>query len=212
MGKPALDYTLYLVTDRDLMSTPTLEEALVRACEGGVTLVQLREKHCPHDEYVRIARAAKAVTDSYGVPLIVDDAPGVAVEAGCAGVHVGQDDLAVPEVRRIVGPDRVVGVSVGTVAEALAAQEQGADYLGIGAMNFTPTKPDARVVSHEEARAIGAAVDIPCVVIGGIDEQAVPGFDGFGLAGYAVVSAIIAAPDIEAAARGLRRAIDAQRA
>lgn len=211
MAKPTLDYTLYLVTDRDLMSSPTLSQAVEQACRGGVTLVQLREKHCAHDEYVRIAKKIKPICDANGVGLIVDDAPEVCVEADCAGVHVGQDDLPAGEVRKIVGPDRIIGVSVGTVDEALEAQARGADYLGIGAMTFTPTKPDARVVSHDEARAICKAVDIPCVVIGGINEQSIPSFAGYGLAGYAIVSGIIAAPDIEAAARRCAEAIAGNR-
>ena len=205
--KSEIDYTLYLVTDRDLMSTPTLEDGVRAACEGGTTLVQLREKHAGHDEFARIARSVKSICDEFDVPLIVNDAVDVALEVGAAGVHVGQDDMPLAEVRRLVGPDRIVGVSASSLQEALAAQEGGADYLGVGAMTFTPTKPDAKVVSRDELNAILEAVDIPCVVIGGVNAKSIPSYAGLPLAGFAVVSAIIAAPDVCAAARELRELI-----
>lgn len=205
--KPAIDYTLYLVTDRDLMSTSTLVEAVDAACAGGVTLVQLREKHVTDDEYAAIARKVKAVCDGYGVPLIINDNPDVTVAVGAAGVHVGQEDLEASRVRDIVGPDAIVGVSAATVDEALAAQAAGADYLGVGAIAATATKPEAGVVTHDELAAIIDAVDIPVVAIGGVNAQTIPAIADLGLAGYSVVSAIIAADDIEASARELREVI-----
>lgn len=208
MSKPRLDYTLYLVTDRDLMSTPTLEEAVEEACEGGVTLVQVREKHVTRDEYTRIASGVKRVTDAHGVGLIVDDDPYVAAAVGADGVHVGQSDMALSQVREVVGEDAVVGVSASTLDEALAAEAGGADYLGIGAMTYTPTKPDAHVTTMEELARILDAVSIPCVVIGGVNANSVPRYKGFEkLSGYAVVSAIMAASDVEAASRVLRQVI-----
>lgn len=207
--KPAIDYTLYLVTDRDLMSTDTLTEAVDTACAGGVTLVQLREKHVTPDEYVTIARDVKRICDAYDVPLIINDSPDVAVAIGAAGVHVGQEDLEASRVRDIVGPDAIVGVSAASVTEARAAQAAGADYLGVGAITATATKPEAGVVTLDELDAIIDAVDIPVVAIGGVNAQTIPQLVGHGLAGYSIVSAIIAADDIEKSARELRRLINA---
>ena len=205
--KPQLDYTLYLVTDQKLMSTPTLEEAVEAACEGGVTLVQIREKSASDDAFLDVARRCKAITDSYGVGLIVNDNPQVAAAVGAAGVHVGQDDTPVPEVRCVVGPHAVIGVSAHSVEEALRAKEEGADYLGIGGVTPTATKPEAGVLSFEEMDAIMEAFGGPCVVIGGVNAATIPLCKPHSFAGYAVVSAIIAQPDIAAAARELRRII-----
>lgn len=202
--KPKIDYTLYLVTDRDLMSTETLEEAVEAACKGGVTLVQLREKHAPYDEFVEVAKSIKKICDAYDVPLIINDEPEIAVAVGACGVHVGQGDLEARKVREIVGPDAVVGVSTGTVAEAQAAQAAGADYVGVGAITFTATKPESSVITIDELREVVESVDIPVVAIGGVNAETIPSIKGLGLAGYSIVSAIIAAPDIEATTRELR--------
>lgn len=206
--KPVIDYTLYLVTDRDLMSTETLEQAVEDACKGGVTLVQLREKHASRLEFVDLAYRVKRICDKYGVPLVINDEPEIAVEIGAAGVHVGQEDLEASRVREIVGPDAIVGVSAATVAEAQAAQQAGADYLGVGGIASTATKPEAGVLTIEELREIVESVDIPVVAIGGVNARTIPGLLGMGLAGYSIVSAIIAADDIEAASRELRSLID----
>lgn len=206
--KPSIDYSLYLVTDRDLMSTATLEEAVRAACEGGVTLVQLREKHVSDDEYAAIARSVKTVCDEYDVPLIINDKPEVAAAVGAAGVHVGQEDLEASRTREVVGPDAIVGVSAGSIEEAQAAEAAGADYLGVGAVTFTATKPEADVLTLDELRAIVDSVSIPVVAIGGVNEQTIPQLAGMGLAGYSLVSAIMAAPDVEAAARELKSTID----
>lgn len=205
--KPQLDYTLYLVTDQKLMSTPTLEEAVEAACEGGVTLVQIREKSASDDAFLDVAQRCKAITDAFGAGLIINDNPQVAAAVGAAGVHVGQDDTSVPEVRRIVGPDAVIGVSAHSVEESLRAKEEGADYLGIGGVTPTATKPEAGVLSFEEMDAIMEAFGGPCVVIGGVNAATIPLCKPHPFAGYAVVSAIIAQPDIAAAARELRRII-----
>lgn len=205
--KPEIDYELYLVTDRDLMSTDTLEEAVEAACKGGVTLVQLREKKVNDEEYAEIARGVKKICDRHGVPLIINDRPEVAAAVGAAGVHVGQEDLEASRAREIVGPDAIVGVSAGSVAEALAAQAAGADYLGVGAITFTETKPEANVLTIDEMREIVDAVDIPVVAIGGVNARTIPALSQLGLAGYSIVSAIVGAPDVEASARELRTLI-----
>lgn len=206
--KPEVDYTLYLVTDQGLMSTPTLEEAVEAACKGGVTLVQIREKHASDGEFLDVARRCKAVTDAYGVGLIINDNPQVAAEVGALGVHVGQDDTPVPQVREIVGPDAIIGVSAHTVEEALRAREEGADYLGIGGITPTATKPEAAALSFDELDAIMEASQLPCVAIGGVNANTIPACKEHPFAGYAVVSAIIAQLNIEQAARDLLAVIE----
>lgn len=210
MSKPDIDLTLYMVTDRGLMSSRTLEENIEAACRGGVTLVQVREKNVGTDEYIRIARDAKAVTDRYGVPLIVDDDVDAALGAGAAGVHVGQDDADAAEVRRRIGPDMVLGVSAHTMEQAVAAEQAGADYLGVGAFSFTATKPESEIITIGDLEGILDAVDIPVVVIGGVNARTIPNFEGLPIAGYSAVSAIVAADDVEAAAREMREAIGKQ--
>ena len=198
------DYSLYLVTDRALMSTPTLEEAVGQAVDGGATLVQLREKEVSSLEFYRIAKSVKRVTDARHVPLIINDRVDIALAVDAAGVHVGQSDLPAKVVRSVVGRDKILGVSASTLEEALRAQEDGADYLGVGAMFATGTKTDARPVAMEELRKIRAAVSLPIVVIGGINLKTLPLFAGAGIDGAAVVSALIAAKDIEGEAKKLK--------
>ena len=202
--KPEIDYSLYLVTDRGLMTTPTLEEAVEQAIDGGCTLVQLREKNASSREFYRSAVSVKKVTDRRGVPLIINDRLDIALASGAAGVHLGQSDLPAAAARRILGPDKIIGVSASTPAQAEAAQAAGADYLGVGAMFPTGTKTDADIISMEELKKIRAAVSIPIVAIGGINLRTAPLFRGMGIDGFAVVSAILARKDIRAAARGLR--------
>ncbi|WP_138294534.1 MULTISPECIES: thiamine phosphate synthase [unclassified Clostridium] len=201
--KPEVDYTLYLVTDRELMSTKTLDEAVAQAVQGGCTLVQLREKECTSLEFYQQALRVKAICDAAGVPLIINDRADIAQAVDAAGVHLGQSDLPCKVARRMLGPDKIVGVSAGTLPEALKAAADGADYLGVGAMYATATKQDADVTTMEELKAIRAAVDLPIVIIGGVNETTLPRFAHTGVDGAAVVSAIIAQKDIAAAARRL---------
>ena len=185
------------------MSTDTLEEAVEQAVRGGCTVVQLREKDCTSLEFYETAQRVRQITDRYQVPLIINDRVDIALAVDADGVHVGQDDLPAKEVRRILGPDKVVGVSAGCVEEAVKAAADGADYLGVGAMYATSTKEDADVTSREELLKIRESVDLPIVVIGGINQQTYQNFKGIGIDGLAVVSAVIAAKDIEVAAREL---------
>lgn len=202
--KPEIDYTLCLVTDRALMRAATVEECVESAVLGGCTLVQLREKTAPSREFYETALRVREVTARLGVPLIINDRADIALAVDADGVHVGQGDLPAEAARRIVGPDRIVGVSVGSLAQALAAVEAGADYLGVGAMFQTGTKADADIVAMAELRRIRAAVALPIVVIGGINSETAPLFCGAGVDGLAVVSAIVAQKDGAAAARALR--------
>lgn len=202
--KPDIDYTLYLVTDRELMSSKTIEESVEQAVRGGCTLVQLREKDASSRDFYETARKVREITARMNVPLIINDRMDIALAVDADGVHVGQSDIPADVVRRIIGPDRVVGVSAGDLAEALAAMEAGADYLGVGAMFATGTKADARLTSMDELRRIRESVALPIVVIGGINKETAPCFHGTGIDGLAVVSAIVAQADVAGAARELK--------
>ena len=201
--KPEIDYSLYLCTDRELMTSASIEESVEEAVKGGVTLVQLREKNCSGREFYRLGLSVKEITSRYRVPLIINDRVDIALAVGADGVHIGQNDLPCRRVRQIVGEDMIVGVSASNLEEALWAQEDSADYIGVGAMFATGTKTDARIVTMEELRRIRQAVSIPIVVIGGINRRTIPQFKGTGIDGLAVVSAIVSQPDVEAAAREL---------
>ena len=202
--KHDVDYSLYLCTDRALMRAPTVEQCVEQAVKGGCTVVQLREKECPSREFYELALRVKAVTERYSVPLIINDRVDIALASDAHGVHVGQGDLPAAVVRRIIGADKILGVSASTLEEAVKAQEDGADYIGVGAMFSTATKTDAKLVTMEELMKIRAAVSVPIVVIGGINQETAPLYKGSCKNGHAVVSAIVAQPDIEAAARGMR--------
>ena len=203
--KHGIDYSLYLCTDRRLMTSPTIEASAESALRGGTTVIQLREKDCSSREFYELGLRVKKITERYNAPIIINDRVDIALAVGAAGVHVGQGDLPCKVVREIVGPDMIVGVSAATLDEAVQAEQDGADYLGVGAMYATATKTDTRPVSMEELLKIRAAVKIPIVVIGGINKQTLGNFKGTGVDGLAVVSAIVAQPDPEAAARELLR-------
>ena len=202
--KPEIDYSLYLVTDRDLMSTTTLEEAVEQAIEGGATLIQLREKIVSSLAFYQTAVRIKRITDWYQIPLIINDRVDIALAVDAAGVHIGQSDLPADIVRSIIGRDKILGVSASSLAEAKKAEKNGADYIGIGAMFFTGTKTDARLVTMEDLKNIKAAVSLPMVVIGGINQKTVLNFENTGINGIAVVSALLSAKDIAGAARKLK--------
>ena len=199
-----LDYSLYLVTDRMRMSAATLGEAVEQAAAGGCTVVQLREKEISSLDFYMLALEMKGITDRYGIPLIINDRIDIALAAGAAGVHIGQKDIPADIARRVIGKEMLLGVSVGSVGEARNAVRAGADYLGVGAMFPTETKPEAGFVSMEELGKIRRAVDVPVVVIGGIGKENAMLFKPVGIDGLAVVSAVIAQPDIKKAAAELK--------
>lgn len=201
MNKKNIDYSLYFCTDRDLMSCETIEESVELAVKGGCTVVQLREKDCSSKEFYELAIRVKKITDHYQVPLIINDRVDIAMAVDADGVHVGQSDLSADVVRAVMGPDKIIGVSCANAEEAELAVKQGADYLGVGAMFATSTKTDTRPVTMEELKKIRETVSVPIVVIGGINKETLHHFHGTGVEGLAVISAIVAKPDIEAAAR-----------
>jgi len=141
MDKFAVDYSLYLVTDSTpaILGSRNLADIVEAAIRGGVTIVQYRDKALPRNEQIRVARGLHAVTSQYGVPLLINDSVDIAAEVGCEGAHVGQDDMNILEARKILGPEKILGVSAGTVQEAVTAAKNGADYIGIGAIFATPT-------------------------------------------------------------------------
>ena len=211
-AKPAFDLTLYLVVGGDALGGRPLDEVVAAAVRGGVTLVQLREKTRPDAEIVERARALKDLLAPLDVPLIVNDRVEVARAAGADGVHLGQDDLDIARARAILGPDKLIGVSAGTAAEAARVGRASADYVGIGPVYATPTKADAGApIGVAGFGSLAAALaPLPAVAIGGIGAgNAAQVMAGGAADGIAVVSAICGAEDPEAAARALRREIEA---
>jgi thiamine-phosphate pyrophosphorylase len=205
--KRPVDWSLYLVTDRRLAGDRPLEEVVAAAVRGGVSAVQLREKECPAREFVELARRLKAVLEPLGVPLIINDRVDVALAAGADGVHIGQSDMKVDDVRRLVGPDAIVGLSVDS-AEQPAPLDL--DYLGVGPIFPTGTKADAGPALGLEGLArLRAASRHILVGIGGINATNAAAVLGAGADGIAVVSAICAAPDPEQAAAELRAILSA---
>ena len=195
---------LYAVTDRHWLNGRTLVECVEQAIDGGATFVQLREKDLDEAAFLNEARALKKLCAERAVPFVVNDDVMIAKEVCADGVHVGQSDMACLEARRILGPDAIIGVSAQTVEQALLAEKQGADYLGVGAVFATGSKADAESVSLDTLKAICAAVKIPVVAIGGISAGNVQQLVGTGIAGISVISAIFANDDIRAATRNLR--------
>ena len=195
---------LYAVTDRAWVGRQTLPEQVEAALKGGATCVQLREKELDGAAFLEEAKVLTALCRRYGMPLIINDNVEVALASGADGVHVGQEDLTVEQVRRMAGDRLIVGVSAHSVEQALAAQAGGADYLGVGAVFATATKSDAHVLPRETLAEICRAVDIPVVAIGGIGEDNLLQLAGTGVDGAALVSAIFSAPDIEGQCRKLR--------
>jgi len=205
------NYTLYLIADSKLADAGRLPEAVEQAILGGCTMVQLREKQASSLEFYMRSMKVKEITDKYNIPLIINDRIDIALAVGAAGVHIGQTDLPARAVRKLfsVGPEpgdkgMLLGVSVTSIEEAKAAEEDGADYLGVGAMFSTQTKPDAALVTFKELQEIRRAVRLPIVVIGGIGRENAALFRPMGINGLAVASAILSAPDRRKAAAELK--------
>lgn len=196
---------LYAITDRSWLNGRTLYACTEEALKGGATCLQLREKDLDGTTFQKEALALKELTARYHVPLIINDDLQVTLAADADGIHVGQDDMEAGEVRRRIGPDKILGVSVRTVEQALRAQEQGADYLGVGAVFPTSTKTDAADVSLQTLKEISQAVEIPVVAIGGITAENAGQLRHSRIAGIAVISAIFAQEDILSATSRLKK-------
>ena len=206
-----LDTTLYLVTDSTGLSEEVFLEKVELALQGGVTFLQLREKERSTREYIHLAREVHAIAKRYQVPLVVDDRVDVALAAEVDGVHVGQSDMPVWQARKILGPDKIVGATAKTVPQALEALEQGADYLGVGAIYPTTTKVVTVITSTDTLGEICKAVPIPVNAIGGLNQDNLGVLKGIPIQGICVVSAIMKSADPKAAAKGLRQAFEALR-
>lgn len=203
---------LYAITDRRLSRGRSSAAVMEQAILGGVTLVQLREKEAGGREFLEEAEALLKVTRRFGIPLIINDRLDIALAVGAEGVHVGQEDVPCRVARRLLGPDKIIGVSASNIEEARQAEADGADYLGVGAVFPTGTKADAgEAIGLAALKAIRAAVRIPVVAIGGINAQNAAAVAATGVDGLAVVSAIVAAPDPAEAARRLVAAFRAGR-
>ncbi|MDR2047732.1 MAG: thiamine phosphate synthase [Clostridiales bacterium] len=206
--KKAIDLTLYLVAGSDGMDESVFLAKIEDALRGGVTLLQLREKEKEGGALYEIAVKVKAVADRYGVPLIVDDRADIALAVGADGVHVGRSDIPVHIARGLMGADKIVGATAKTVGQALQAQAEGADYVGVGAIYPTTTKVKTMLTPVSALKAIADAVRIPAAAIGGLNEDNIDVLKGSGFSGIAVVSALMKSGDAYKAARGLRKAVE----
>ena len=203
--KLAQSLLLYAVTDRHWLGNRTLYDVVRESLEGGVTFLQLREKDLDDENFYKEAVRLQEMAREYGVPFVVNDNVDIAVRMDADGVHVGQDDMEAGDVRALIGPDKILGVSAQTVEQAVLAEKRGADYLGVGAVFPTGSKDDAVEVSHETLKAICEAVSIPVVAIGGITVNNTPELAGSGICGIAVISAIYGQKDIYQATVSLKK-------
>lgn len=198
---------LYAVTDRAWVGKMSLMEQVEAALKNGASCIQLREKKLDYEAFLEEAREMVTLCRQYNVPFIINDAVEIAIKVGADGVHVGQDDMKVSDVRKKVGPNMIVGVSAHNIEEAKEAIINGADYLGIGAVFSTSTKLDVKTISYDKLKEICDAVDVPTVAIGGISKDNIVKLAGSGVDGVAVVSAIFAAKDPGKATRELKEQV-----
>lgn len=196
---------LYGVTERACLIGRSLESQIEAALQGGVTCLQLREKHLDKEELLEEAKRVKKICESYQVPLILNDEVELMLASDADGVHVGQQDMDARMARELIGPDKILGVSARTVEQALKAEQAGADYLGVGAIFGTATKEDAKKIDYQTLQDICRAVKIPVVAIGGVSAENVEELAGSGICGVAAVSAIFAPQDVQRAAAELKK-------
>lgn len=196
---------LYAVTDRSWIGSQTLYQQVEAALKGGATCLQLREKELNDQEFLTEAQNLRTLCQNYQIPLIINDNVRIAAACNADGVHVGQADMETADVRALIGKDKILGVSAQTVEQAVTAEQNGADYLGVGAVFATSTKKDAETLSHKTLTEICRAVSIPVVAIGGISKKNILNLAGTGVSGVALVSAIFASHNIETECRELLR-------
>lgn len=194
---------LYAVTDRAWLGAKSLSMVVREALEGGASFIQLREKNLPFDEFLAEANEIKELCKEYMVPFVINDNVDVALACDADGVHLGQDDMSPIEARKMLGDDKIIGISAVNLEQAILAEKQGADYLGVGAVFPSSTKEDADYVSYEELKKICEAVSIPVVAIGGIGANNIMELKGSGIDGISVVSAIFAQKNIKEATENL---------
>ena len=206
MNREAL--RLYLVTNRYQDSLETFLEKIETACRSGVTIVQLREKNLTTHQYYQLAKQVKEITDTYQVPLIIDDRLDICLAVDAAGLHIGDDELPVSVARKVLGSEKILGVTAKTVKRALEAEEGGADYLGTGAIFPTTTKENAPITLISTLKTICQRVAIPVVAIGGLTSENIEQLIGTGIAGVAVVRDLMQAEDIEAKTQAFLTKLD----
>jgi len=206
MNREAL--RLYLVTNRYQDSLENFLEKVETACRSGVTIIQLREKNLTTNQYYQLAKQVKEITDAYQVPLIIDDRLAVCLAVDAAGLHIGDDELPVSVARKVLGPEKILGVTAKTVKRALEAETSGADYLGTGAIFPTTTKENAPITLISTLKTICQTVAIPVVAIGGLTSENIDQLTGTGIAGVAVVRDLMQAEDIEAKAHAFLTKLD----
>ena len=198
------DLKMYLITDSDILKGRDFYKCIEDGLKAGVTMLQLREKNADGGEFLEKALKLRELTKKYNAKFIIDDRIDIALLCDADGVHVGQSDMEAGDVRKKLGPDKIIGVSAQTVEQAILAEKHGADYLGVGAVFPTGSKDDAEDVPFETLKAICEAVSIPVIAIGGITKDNVKELAGSGICGIAVISAIFASKDIEAATKELK--------
>ena len=206
MNREAL--RLYLVTNRYQDSLESFLEKVETACRSGVIIIQLREKNLTTNQYYQLAKQVKEITDTYQVPLIIDDRLDVCLAVDAAGLHIGDDELPVSVARQVLGPDKILGVTAKTVKRALEAETSGADYLGTGAIFPTTTKENAPITLISTLKTICQTVSIPVVAIGGLTSENIDQLIGTGIAGVAVVRDLMQAEDIEAKTQAFLTKLD----
>lgn len=201
------ELTLYLVTGRYDFDEESFLNVIKTACENGVTLVQLREKEATTNDFYRLAQKVKDLTDRFDVPLIINDRVDVCLAVDAAGVHIGDDELPIEVVRRLIGNDKILGVSAKDVGRAREAEKAGADYLGVGAIYPTKTKKNLARTSIETLKTIVSSVEIPIVAIGGLKENNIDALRHTGVAGVSVVTELMLAEDVAQKTQGLKKAV-----
>jgi len=187
---------LYVVTDRSWLDGKLFTEEVEKTLQGGATLIQLREKKLSYDEFLNEGKEIKKITNKYNVPLIINDNVEIAMNIDASGVHIGQNDMDAAEVKKLIGKDKILGVTAKTVEQAIKAEKDGASYIGVGAAFSTSTKLDTRVITFETIKNICKSVTIPVVAIGGIDENNIMNLKGLGIHGVALVSSIFSKEDV----------------
>lgn len=203
-----IDYSLYLCTNREVINGKSLIDCVEEAILGGVGIVQIREKNAEANDFIQLVKDIQTITNKYQIPLIVNDRVDIALATDASGVHLGQNDMPCKMARKILGKDKIIGITVTNFAEALKAQEDGADYLGVGAMFKSTMKPEASVVSLNELKKIRKNIDLPIVVIGGINNNTIPKFKGINPLGYAMIKSILCNDNIIENTKKIKKLID----
>ena len=199
---------LYVITDRSWIGNRSMPEEVEKTLKSGATCLQIREKNISYDEYVSKSIELRKICNKYNVPFIVNDNIEVALASGADGVHVGQKDILNKNVRSIIGSDKILGISANSIELAIAAEKAGADYIGVGSIQLSPTKGESKILSTEYVNEICNTVSIPVVAIGGINEQNILRLKGIGIAGVAVISAVFGKEDVAEATYKLRKLVD----